>query len=70
MKNEIKEIEKTKIKLINKAKKIGLYENFGQTEVRALEDKFGYTLAIKNFDNWCMNYTPSNSHFNKPLTTL
>lgn len=32
-------IEKEKKKLIAKAKRNGLYENFGQTEVRKLRDK-------------------------------
>lgn len=53
--------------LIIKAKKIGLYENFGQTEVRRLEEQFidisSYTSEmnkkrnlIQNFNNWCMNF--------------
>lgn len=33
-------INKQKAKLISKAKKSGLYENFGDKEVRMLEDKF------------------------------
>ena len=59
-------IEKTKIKLIDRAKKKGLYENFGQNEVRELKDKFvdisSYTdemnkirSLINNFDNWASN---------------
>ena len=35
-----KEIEKTKNSLLIKAKKNGLYENFGQVEIRKLKDKF------------------------------
>lgn len=61
-----KEIEKQKNKLIARAKKSGLYENFGQTECKAIEDKFKispYGLETKKcfdlckeFDNWCMNF--------------
>jgi hypothetical protein len=52
----ITEINKAKKKLINKAKKSGLYENFGQKEVRQLSDKFGYTSEVQQFDNWAMNF--------------
>ena len=56
------EILKTKKKLIEKAKKRGIWENFGQKEARQLEEKY-----LKNFDqeawnklidlkNWCMNF--------------
>lgn len=56
-----------KRKLINKAKKQGLYENFGQDEVNAIEDKFinssdyssemnANRRLIQMFDEWCMNY--------------
>jgi len=58
-----KEIEKTKNSLLIKAKKNGLYENFGQVEIRKLKDKFidfaSYTNEMKlirksidNFDYW------------------
>ena len=54
-------------KLISKAKKKGLYENFGQDEVRAIEEKFidtsDYTdemnrkrAMLSNFDDWAMNF--------------
>lgn len=54
-------------KLIKKAKKNGLYENFGQDEVRAIEEKFidtsSYTdemntnrAMLSNFNNWAMNF--------------
>ena len=56
-----------KRKLINKAKSKGLYENFGQDEVRAIEDKFidisSYTDdmnrkrdLVDNFNDWVMNF--------------
>ena len=62
-----KEIEKVKNKLIKKAKSKGLYENFGQNEVRKLEDKHlnssDYTdemnkkrNLIQSFGEWCMNF--------------
>lgn len=62
-----KAITKEQNKLISLAKTKGLYENFGQKEVRKLEDKFidtsSYTNemnqkrnAIQIFDEWCMNY--------------
>ncbi len=63
-------IEKVKKALIQKAKSKGIYENFGEKEVRMLKDKFDYNslvygspderkiaTLIDNFDEWCMNYT-------------
>jgi hypothetical protein len=61
-----KEIEKTRNILLIKAKKNGLYENFGQVEIRNLKDKFINSLSftnemrliralIDNFDYWCGN---------------
>jgi hypothetical protein len=61
-----KDIKRQKNLLIHKAKKQGLYENFGQDEVRKLRDKYCILsctndreafLSIANFDEWCMNYT-------------
>lgn len=54
--DEIKDISKFKQNLIQKAKQKGLYENFGQDEVRKLEDKYGYTSNVAAFDNWAMNF--------------
>jgi hypothetical protein len=53
---EVADIQKMKNALIRKAKSRGLYENFGQKEVRVLEDKYGYTNNVRDFDNWAMNY--------------
>ena len=61
-------ISRAKSMLIEKAKKDGLYENFGQNEVRAIKEKFvdlcDYSTEmntirskIDRFDEWCMNYT-------------
>ena len=66
MKIETK-IKKLKEKLINEAQTKGIYENFGQKEVRKLKDKFSYNpygnekekrivAEIDSFDNWCMNF--------------
>jgi hypothetical protein len=63
-----KAIAKEQDKLINKVRTKGLYENFGQREVRNLEDRFinssSYTdemnmnrLLIEEFNEWCMNYS-------------
>ena len=60
-------ISRAKKILIDRAKKNGLYENFGQTEVKAITDKFvdccDYTEEMNNnrnkiniFNNWCMEY--------------
>jgi len=64
-------IEKQKNKLITKAKRKGIWENFGQDEVRLLRDKLAIESAksddfyfdtrtpsdlIDQFSNWCMNY--------------
>lgn len=61
-------ISRAKNILIKKAKKNGIYENFGQEEVRAIRDKFtnygDYSTEnrknaskVFNFECWCMNYT-------------
>lgn len=67
-----KDIQKQKNKLIQRANTKGIYENFGQREVRQLEDKYidlsDYSLemmlvrdALRSFDNWCTNYTGGES---------
>lgn len=59
----LKDIKKEKNKLIKKAAKSGIYENFWQDEVRKLEDKYSdyrykeeFDLII-TFSDWCANYT-------------
>ena len=60
----VTEINRIKKKLINKAKKRGIYENFGQKEFRQLMDKYGGNFtqdtelryALMAFNNWAMNY--------------
>lgn len=67
---ELKKIEATKKKLISRAKKGGLWENFGQNELFKLENEFtknGYNKwgqndkdiaireALSSFDQWAMN---------------
>lgn len=60
-------ISRERTKLIKIAKSKGLYENFGQKEVRKLEDKYinlsdysnemnNNRKLIQSFDEWCMNY--------------
>ena len=57
----------TKSRLIEKVIAGGLYENFGQKEIRKLEDIFinisDYSeemnearLIIREFEEWCENY--------------
>ena len=52
-----------KRKLIAKYREDGIYENFGQREVRKLHDKYSDFLyssefnPIDSFDQWCMNFT-------------
>lgn len=50
------DIEKAKKKIISKAKSKGITENFGQKEVMELEDKYGHTQEVNEFDNWVMNF--------------
>jgi hypothetical protein len=55
------EIKKAKEKLMKKAEKTGIYENFGQTEVRKLCDKYYPSSVpvanlINDFNQWCMTY--------------
>lgn len=67
--NIIKDVKRMKEKLIAKAKKTGLYENFGQKEYTKLKDKWSRYLGVfsditdrrineelNDFDNWCMNF--------------
>jgi hypothetical protein len=65
--NIFKDVARMKSQLIEKAKKKGIYENFGQKEVRKLKDKYpeyneydetGRIIRnqIDNFDDWAMNF--------------
>ena len=57
-----KDVNKAKKRLINKAKKKGLWENFGQKEVRKLTDKWEHQRyteqfrCIDDFNIWCMDF--------------
>jgi len=51
-----RDVASEKKKLIREAKKKGIYENFGQTEVRKLRDKYGSIKEVEEFDNWAMNF--------------
>ena len=58
-------IRKYKKQIISKAKKTGVWENFGQTEVSVIEHFYedhqykndGVWDKVRDFDNWCENYT-------------
>jgi len=63
----IQDIENTKKRLIARAAKRGIWENFGQKERRKLQDKYTPEMcknddfhdvhrAIMEFELWCMNY--------------
>jgi len=60
------DIRKYKIKLIGQAKSKGLYENFGQKELRKLNDKYGEYIyqsrevnnLLFGFGEWAMSYIP------------
>jgi hypothetical protein len=73
----LKEIENTKRKLKEKAQDKGVYENFGQKEVRALKDKYidlsDYSSnmnqirrLLDGFDDWCSNFT-GNLRIHRPI---
>jgi len=60
-------IKHEKNKLIIRVNKKGIYENFGQKEVRKIGDQYidnsSYTDEtnkqrdqLRNFNNWCMTY--------------
>lgn len=60
-------INRARTMLIDKAKENGIYENFGQEEVRKIRDKFidlsDYSNKMNDnrnkldiFEKWCMNY--------------
>ena len=61
-------ISRAKKRLIAKAKKDGIFENFGQEEIRAIKEKFidccNYTEEMNNNRNkilalecWCIGYS-------------
>ena len=61
-------INRAKKILIDRAKANGIYENFGQKEVREIKDKFidycddstemnNNRRKVDGFNNWCMEYT-------------
>jgi hypothetical protein len=68
-----RDINKAKKQLIDKAKRQGFYENFGQEEYRELLDKYGEYVynyefrmlggesLLDNFRNWIENVDISNS---------
>lgn len=67
----LRDINKTRLNLIKRAAKSGLYENFGDREQRSLWDKHWEVLqsysidtqparvAFQQFRSWCQTYTPN-----------
>ena len=64
------EIRKRKGLAINQASSSGIYENFGELEIRELEEKYdiltlrygteterSMAAAIDSFSDWCANFT-------------
>jgi hypothetical protein len=60
-------IKRTKTLLLKRFIENGLYENFGQNEVRKIKDKFIHISKyddktnenrrkLQEFNNWCMTY--------------
>lgn len=49
-------IKKYKTALIEKAKKNGIYENFGQAEVHKLTEEFGFNKEVAEFNDWAINF--------------
>lgn len=61
-------ISRAKKILTEQAKQNGIYENFGQKEIREIKEKFiditdysekmnNNRLKLDGFNEWCMNYT-------------
>ena len=64
-------IKHEKNRLIDIVKKKGIYENFGQNEIRKIKDQYinisSYTdemnykrMLIQSFNNWCKDYNGLN----------
>lgn len=52
-----KDIQRYKNQLVARVDRIGLYENFGQKEIRQLKENYPQEgKEIERFDKWCMNY--------------
>ncbi|KKL67902.1 hypothetical protein LCGC14_2130380 [marine sediment metagenome] len=67
MLNIILAVKRIKEKLVLKATKKGIWEDFGQTEIGKLKDKYGYEWygtekekkmaeEIDLLENWCMSF--------------
>jgi hypothetical protein len=50
------EIHQLKRKLVAQAKSKGISENFGQKEVRMLNDKYPMNYSVGQFDEWVQNF--------------
>ena len=63
-----KDILKFKKSLISKAKKKGIYEDFGQKEVHKMNEKYDFwngevSYLIQEFDKWCINFDDRQLNF-------
>lgn len=69
------DIQKAKEELKEKARREGMWENFGQKKVRELKGKYDYAAygftemnrLIDRFEEWCMNYTPHRKSITEDL---
>lgn len=72
------DINRYKKQLIKRAIKHGMYENFGQKEVRKLEDKYipqardiiekhKFMDLIQDFDHWAMNFNDKDLEYHKSM---
>lgn len=59
-----RDITKVQRALVRRARKNGLYENFGQKEARALADRYAryannrtVRTELLKFEEWCWSYT-------------
>jgi hypothetical protein len=62
MKKCIKDIAKHKMSLILRAKRHGMYEDFGAKEMNKIRHKYDVIenwKYIREFEDWCMNYSPN-----------
>lgn len=47
----MRELKKLRIKAIEK----GVYENFGDKEIRKMKEKHGDIGLVRDFEMWCLN---------------
>lgn len=67
VKQAVKDIEKKRNSLITRSRAKGIWENFGQKELRYIEDKYSFKgtneeqqeimKLILKFNDWCETYS-------------